>query len=424
MQRDDILYQSYLEILNEELMPAMGCTEPISIAYCASKLRECLGRLPQKIDVFVSGNILKNVKSVIVPHTNGLHGIEAAVGVGVVAGNPDKELEVISDVTNEDITKLNEYLKETPIKVRASNNKHTLYIELIGYAEKDVARIIIRDSHTHIYLIEKNGVVLHQKEVENKRNAKNTDKTILSVEKILDFANTCHIEDVKPVLDRQIKCNMKIANEGINNNYGANIGRTILKYSPDDIISYCKALAAAGSDARMNGCSMPVVINSGSGNQGLTASVPVIAYAEKTNKSKELLYRSLVLSNLCTTHIKNNIGKLSAYCGVVIAGSCSGAAIAYLEGATLEQISNTIVNSLAIISGVVCDGAKSSCAAKIASSVEAGFLGYYMSKEGNNFFSGDGIVKRGVEKTIEAVGKLARVGMCETDKEIIHIMLD
>ena len=238
------------------------------------------------------------------------------------------------------------------------------------------------------------------------------------------FADQLNVDDVMNVLGRQVRYNMAIANEGIANHYGANIGKTLLKHGNGDILAYCKALASAASDARMNGCEMPVVINSGSGNQGLTASVPVIAYAEKTNKSQELLYRSLVLSNLCTTHIKNNIGKLSAYCGVVIAGSCSGAAIAYLEGATLEQISNTIVNSLAIISGVVCDGAKSSCAAKIASSVEAGFLGYYMSKEGNNFFSGDGIVKRGVEKIIEAVGKLARVGMCETDKEIIHIMLD
>lgn len=424
MQRNDTLYQNYLEILSEELIPAMGCTEPIAIAYCASKLRECLGFPPQKIDVLVSGNILKNVKSVIVPHTNGLHGIEAAVGVGIIAGNPDKDLEVISEVTSEQISELHAYLKITPIKIKPSHNEHTLYVELTGYHEDQFARVIIRDSHTHVYLIEKNGVVIQKREVENKRNAKNTDKTILSVEKIYDFANTCLIEDVKPILDRQIKCNMSISTEGINNKYGANIGATILKYCPNDLMTYCKALAAAGSDARMNGCNMPVVINSGSGNQGLTASVPVIAYAQKTNKPEELLYRALVLSNLCTTHVKNNIGKLSAYCGVVIAGSCSGAAIAYLEGGDLEQLSNTIVNSLAIISGVVCDGAKSSCAAKIASSVEAGFLGYYMSKEGNNFFSGDGIVKHGVEKTIEAVGKLARVGMCETDKEIIHIMLD
>ncbi len=424
MKTNDALYQNYVEILNEELVPAMGCTEPIALAYCASVLKHHLGQLPTRVEVIVSGNIIKNVKSVTVPHTKGMHGIESAVAVGLIAGNHLHELEVLKDVTNEQIAQIKPYLQQTSMTITPAENNHALYIELVGATQTDQVRVILQDSHTHIYLIEKNGTVLQKNEKENKANTKNADTSLLNVQNIVEFAQIAKIEDVQKVLDRQIACNMAIAKEGIANNYGANIGQTILKYSNGDIMSYAKALASAGSDARMNGCSMPVIINSGSGNQGLTASVPVIAYANKTNKTKEQLYRALIVSNLCTIHIKNNIGVLSAYCGVVIAGACCGAGISYLEGGNLDDISNTIVNTLAIISGVVCDGAKSSCAAKIASSVEAGFLGYYMTMEGNNFFVGDGIVKNGVENTIEAVGALARKGMCETDKEIINIMLD
>lgn len=424
MKINDSLYQSYVDILNEELVPAMGCTEPIALAYCAAVLKHHLGALPTKLDIIVSGNIIKNVKSVTVPHTKGMHGIEAAVAVGLIAGNHLHELEVLKDVTEQQIAQITPYMQQTSMTLTPATNDHALYIELVGYTKDDNARVILRDSHTHIYLVEKNGVILHKNEVENKVNTKNADTTLLNVESIVEFARIANIDDVKKVLDRQISYNMAIAKEGLTNNYGANIGQTILKYSGNDVMSYAKALAAAGSDARMNGCSMPVIINSGSGNQGLTASLPVIAYAERTNKSQEQLYRALIVANLCTIHIKNNIGVLSAYCGVVIAGACCGAGISYLEGGDLDDISNTIVNTLAIISGVVCDGAKSSCAAKISSSVEAAFLGYYMTREGNNFFGGDGIVKKGVEKTIAAVGTLAKKGMCETDKEIIHIMLD
>ena len=422
MEFKDLTYNTYVEILKEELIPAMGCTEPIAIAFCASNVKEVLGHIPSRIEVYASGNIIKNVKSVIVPHTNGNHGIEAAVGIGILAGNSNAELEVIAKASQKDIEKLPSYLANTPISVKAADTTHTLYIEIIGYYNDEYARVIVRDSHTHIYLIEKNNQIIYKNKVEIKTNVTSQDKTLLNVKDIIKFADMVNIDDVKKTLDRQIKYNMAIAKEGIKNNYGANIGKTILKYGKNDKIQYCKALAAAGSDARMNGCEMPVVINSGSGNQGITASVPVVAYAKKTKKDKELLYRALVVSNLITIHIKNNIGKLSAFCGVVIAGSGCGCGIAYLEGGKEKEIAHTIVNSLAIISGVLCDGAKSSCAAKIASSVEAGIFGYYMYKEGNQFLSGEGIIKKGVENTIKTIGDIARVGMCETDKEIISIM--
>ena len=422
MVKNDLLYETYVEILKEELVPAMGCTEPIAIAYCASKLRDTLEGLPSELEIYVSGNIIKNVKSVTVPNTNGRHGIEAAACIGIVAGDSSKELEVIVNAKKESIDMLDYYMSNTKISLFPIENEHTLYIEIRGKYLENNARVIIRDSHTHIYLIEKNGVTLYKNEVEHKKNISSLDKSLLTVKDIIEFADLVDIDDVKETLDRQIEYNMSIANEGLRNNYGANIGKTILKYGKDDIVQYCKALAASGSDARMNGCDMPVVINSGSGNQGITASVPVIAYANRNNYSKETLYRALVVSNLCTIHIKNNIGKLSAYCGVVIAGAGCGAGICYLEGGKLIEVSHTLVNALAIISGVVCDGAKSSCAAKIASSVEASIFGYYMYKEGNEFVGGDGIVKKGVENTIKAIGELARIGMCETDKEIIHIM--
>lgn len=418
-------YRQYVDILQEELVVAMGCTEPIAIAYCASIVKDTLKALPDEIDVYVSGNILKNVKSVIVPNTNRNCGIETAVAIGMIAGNSNAKLEVIANVSKQDIDRLTSYLNETPINVQPVDNEHTLYIEIIARAGVNSARVIIQDAHTHIALIEHNGEIVYRNQKQKEDKSTSIDKSILNVADIVNFANIVDIDDIKRVLDRQIEYNMSIANEGVVNNYGANIGKTLLKYGKsDDIIVYCKALASAASDARMNGCEMPVVINSGSGNQGITCSVPIIAYAKKTGKSDEQLYRALVVSNLITIHIKNSIGKLSAFCGVVIAGVGCGAGICYLEGGNESEIAHTIVNALAINSGVVCDGAKSSCAAKIASSVEAGILGYYMYKDGNEFLSGEGIVKNGVENTIKAIGHIARVGMCETDKEIIQIMMD
>ena len=416
-------YQMFVDILNAELKPAMGCTEPIAIAYCGAKLKDTLGAIPDEIAVYVSGNIIKNVKSVKVPNTNGRVGIKVAAAIGILAGDSTKELEVIANIDNSKIADIDEYAKN--ITVKPVDNEHTLYIEIIGKKNDDTAKVIILDAHTNIYLVEKNGKILYFNDKKVEHPHLNIDKSVLNIHDIVEFAYAVDINDVKHTLDRQIEYNMAIANEGISGNYGANIGKTILKYaSDDDILAKCKALAAAGSDARMNGCEMPVVINSGSGNQGITCSVPVITYAKHIKATPEKLYRALVISNLCTIHIKNSIGKLSAFCGVVIAGAGCGAGIAYLEGGKEREINHTIVNALGIISGVLCDGAKASCAAKIASSVEAGILGYFMFKEGNQFISGDGFIKKGVENTIRAIGNLARVGMCDTDKEIIQLMME
>ena len=416
-------YNKFVDILNSELKPAMGCTEPIAIAYCASIVKEVLGGLPTDVKIHVSGNIIKNVKSVKVPNTNGKVGIRVAAAIGLVAGDAFKELEVIANSKEKDILKLECYMEQASITVYPVDNEHTLYIEIIGTLNDDVVKVIILDAHTNVYLVEKNNKVLYFNDKKVGNPVVTINKSVLNIHDIIEFANIVDIKDIKDVLDKQIEYNLAIANEGINGNYGANIGKTIMKYANNDILTKCKAMAAAGSDARMNGCEMPVVINSGSGNQGITCSVPVITYAKHLNVSDELLYRALVVSNLTTIHIKNSIGKLSAFCGVVIAGAGCGAGIAYLEGGREREINHTIVNALGIISGVLCDGAKASCAAKIASSVEAGMLGYFMFKDGNQFISGDGFIKKGVENTIKAIGELARVGMCDTDKEIIQLMM-
>lgn len=422
MQFDQNKYQNYVRILNEELVPAMGCTEPIAIAYCAALMRQTLDNLPNKVIINVSGNIIKNVKSVTVPNTLGLCGIDVACAIGIIAGNPSKKLEVIAEVSKEEALLIPNFLKNTEISINHADTEHTLYIEIIGYNNDNYSKVIIEDAHTNVVLIEKNNQIIFKNDKEFIKKKVELDHSVLNVEDIIKFADIVNIDDVKDKLDLQIKYNMAIAEEGLKNNYGANIGKTILKYG-SSIIDKMKAYAAAGSDARMNGCDMPVLINSGSGNQGITASVPIIVFARENNLSNEALYRALVVSNLCTIHIKHSIGKLSAFCGVVIAGAGCGAGVAYLEGGKFREVAHTLVNALAIISGVVCDGAKSSCAAKIASSVEAGVLGFYMFKDGNEFVSGDGIVKKGVENTIKAIGSLARVGMCETDKEIIEIMI-
>lgn len=423
MEFDQNKYQNYVRILNEELVPAMGCTEPIAIAYCAALMKEALGNIPNKIVINVSGNIIKNVKSVTVPNTLGLCGIDTACAIGIIAGDASKKLEVIANVTKEKALLIPDFIKNKDISINHAENDHTLYIEIIGYYNNEYSKVIIEDAHTNVVLIEKNNEIIFKNNKEVVRKKVELDHSVLNIEDIIKFADIVNIDDVKEKLDLQIKYNMAIAEEGLKNKYGANIGKTILKYTTGSVIDKMKAYAAAGSDARMNGCDMPVVINSGSGNQGITASVPVIVFAKENKLSDELLYRALVVSNLCTIHIKHSIGKLSAFCGVVIAGAGCGAGVAYLEGGKFREVAHTLVNALAIVSGVVCDGAKSSCAAKIVSSVEAGILGYYMFKDGNQFVSGDGIIKKGVENTIKAIGELARVGMCETDKEIIELMI-
>lgn len=424
MEKTTETYRAYIKILEEELVPAMGCTEPIAIAYGAAKGREVLGALPDEVLVEASGNIIKNVKSVVVPNTGGLHGIEAAAAAGVVAGQADLLLEVISQVTPEQQAEMRTYLKEHPVRVEFLDGELVFDIQITLRRGTDTVKVRIANYHTNIVHLEHNGQVLLDLPVEADGESGLTDRTLLSMADIYDFAQTVDIADIKELLDRQIQCNMAISQEGLTHSYGANIGQVIRAASPaDDLIAKAKSAAAAGSDARMGGCEMPVIINSGSGNQGMTASVPVIVYAQGTGASQEKLYRALALSNLITIHQKTRIGRLSAYCGAVSAGAAAGAGIAYLDGGGYEEIIHTVVNALAIVSGMICDGAKASCAGKIAAAIDAGVLGYRMYQQGQQFYGGDGILSHGVEKTLDNVGRLGKIGMRSTDKEILQIML-
>ena len=431
MDKTSKLYQAYCQILKEELIPAMGCTEPIAIAYAAAKAREVLGKEPDSVKIGVSYNIIKNVKSVIVPNTGGMKGIQSAAAAGIVAGQADKALEVISQVSAKQKQDITEFLNHMEICVEPIDQGMIFDIVIrLGYgAESAVVRIA--QYHTNIVYIEKNGEVLldhtetiNQPAVHDHTEEGLTDRSLLTVDDIYEFANTCDIQDVKDVLDRQIKYNTEISQEGLSHEWGANVGSTMLKYYGNDVRNRAIAKAAAGSDARMSGCEKPVIINSGSGNQGMTVSIPVIEYAKELNCSQEKLYRALTLSNLIAIHEKSGIGRLSAYCGAVSAGCAAGCGIAYLHDADNEGIAHTLVNALASVSGIICDGAKPSCAAKIASSVEAGILGYHMYLNGQEFRGGDGIVKKGVENTIRNVSRLGREGMRETDKEIVNIMME
>lgn len=433
MNREDIRYQSYVQILKEELVPAMGCTEPIAIAYAAAKAREVLGGIPDQVRIGVSDNIIKNVKSVVVPNTNGMRGIEAAAAAGIVGGDPDKQLEVIAEVTEAEKVALKEFLIRVPVKVEAIDNGIIFDIIVTLYKEKDVSVVRISQYHTNIVYIEKNGEVLLDMTGEEQKSTCEdltgvekglSDKSLLNIKDILEFADTCDVMDVKSVLDRQIQYNSLIAEDGLLGDYGANIGSTYLKFYGYNVRNRAIAKAAAGSDARMSGCELPVIINSGSGNQGITVSVPVMEYAKELAVSKDKLYRALIVSNLIAVHEKTGIGRLSAYCGAVSAGCAAGCGIAYLQGGDYRAIAHTLVNSLAIVSGIICDGAKSSCAAKIASSVEAGILGFHMYQNGQQFRGGEGIVTTGVEETIRNVSQLGREGMRQTDKEIVKIMLN
>ena len=416
-------YQDYINVLKEELIPAMGCTEPIAIAYAGAIAREHLGCLPERVEIEVSGNIIKNVKSVIVPNTGGLRGIEVAAAAGIVAGDAAKELKVISEVSTEAVAVIHKFLESTPITVNFSDSKKIFDIMITVYGNGHSAYVRICEFHTNIVEIREDDKYVLQKDIAVEDSLGFTDRGFMNVQEIIEFADTARIEDVKDILDLQIECNVNISEEGLAGDYGANIGKVLLKtYGTDDVKIRAKAKAAAGSDARMNGCEMPVVINSGSGNQGITASIPVIEYAKELGVSDEKRYRALLVSNLITIHLKSGIGRLSAYCGAVSAGCASGAGIAYLYGGGVDEVSHTIVNSLAITSGIICDGAKASCAAKIATAIDAGILGYHMYKEGQQFYGGDGIVSKGVEHTIKNVGQLAKEGMATTDQEILKIM--
>lgn len=416
-------YQDYINVLKEELIPAMGCTEPIAIAYAGAIAREHLGCLPERVEIEVSGNIIKNVKSVIVPNTGGLRGIEVAAAAGIVAGDAAKELKVISEVSTEAVAVIHKFLESTPITVNFSDSKKIFDIMITVYGNGHSVYVRICEFHTNIVEIREDDKYVLQKDIAVEDSLGFTDRGFMNVQEIIEFADTARIEDVKDILDLQIECNVNISEEGLAGDYGANIGKVLLKtYGTDDVKIRAKAKAAAGSDARMNGCEMPVVINSGSGNQGITASIPVIEYAKELGVSDEKRYRALLVSNLITIHLKSGIGRLSAYCGAVSAGCASGAGIAYLYGGGVDEVSHTIVNSLAITSGIICDGAKASCAAKIATAIDAGILGYHMYKEGQQFYGGDGIVSKGVENTIKNVGQLAKEGMATTDQEILKIM--
>lgn len=424
MEKTSQKYITYVQILKEELIPAMGCTEPIALAYAAAKARETLGALPERVLIQVSGSIIKNVKSVIVPNTNHLKGIPAAAAAGIIAGRPEKELEVISVVSDEEVAQMSHFLDTAVFDVEHIDNGLVFEIIVTLFKDDSYAKVRIANFHTNIVLIEKNGEVLYEKEVKVSDDSENrADRTLLDMESIWEFANTVDVEDVREVLERQIAYNTAISEEGLRGDYGANIGSVLLDTYGTDIRTRAKAKAAAGSDARMNGCELPVVINSGSGNQGITCSVPVIEYAKELNAGEEKLLRALVLSNLTAIHQKTGIGTLSAYCGAVSAGAGAGAGIAYLCGGGYEEVKHTVVNSLAIVSGIVCDGAKASCAAKIASSVDAAILGYNMFKRGQQFRGGDGIVMGDIESTIRGIGYLGREGMKETNEEIIRLMV-
>ncbi len=413
----------YAAILNAELVPAMGCTEPISIAYAAAKAREVLGCAPERAELIVSNNIIKNVKSVVVPNTGGLKGLEAAVAAGAAAGNASRVLEVISSVDDEGRRAIAEFLNDVPIRVTPADGDEVFDILVDLRAGEDSARVRITSCHTNIVLIEKNGTPLYEGDPQtDESHPEGYDE--LNVRDILEYAETCCLDPVRDALERQIAYNTAISEEGLTGRWGAAVGKTLLAMYGDDVMIRARAAAAAGSDARMSGCDKPVIINSGSGNQGMTASLPVIVYAHELGKSHEELLRGLVLSNLLTIHLKTGIGRLSAYCGAVCAGCASGAAIAWLNGGGYAEITHTLVNSLAVVSGIICDGAKPSCAAKIASAVDAGLLGWQMYCHGTQFYGGDGIVKKGVEETIRTVGRLGREGMRDTDREIILIMTE
>lgn len=422
MDRNDPRYRDYLAVLERELVPAMGCTEPIAIAYTAALARRVLERPAQRVLVSASGNIIKNVKSVVVPNTGGKKGIAVAAAVGVVAGDPDRGLEVISDVTPEQLEQLERFLAAVPIEVAHAQGENALEVTVTLFADPHYAKVQVVKEHSNVVLIERDGQCLYER---GGQAALVYDACYesLSMEGLYDFALTAEIADVQELLERQIAYNSAIAREGLEHPYGAAISSTLLSIYGSSLPVRAKAMAAAGSDARMSGCELPVVINSGSGNQGMTASLPVIEYARELQVSREQLYRALLLSNLSTIYQKIHIGRLSAYCGAVSAGAGAGAGIAYLLGGGFDHVCHTIVNALAITSGIICDGAKPSCAAKIAAAVEAGILGCQMYLRGKQFTCGEGIVCRDIEETIKEVGHLAREGMKETDQEIITMMM-
>lgn len=427
MQLTKELSQNYTTILKEELVAAMGCTEPIAIAYAAAKAYRELGEMPDHIRITCSGNMIKNVKGVTVPNSGGQKGIETAAVLGVVGGNADKMLEVIADVDDAAREKTHELVAAGICEVALAENVPNLYIKAEMWTKDHEAAVTIAEHHTDITEIEKDGrlVFIAEKSIGvKKENALTGDRTKMTLKGILDYANTVDLAEVEEILERQVRFNTAISQEGLDNPWGARVGKTILENWSDDVKSYACARAASGSDARMSGCPLPVIINSGSGNQGITVTMPVVTYAERWHLSKEKMYRSLLVSNLVSIYIKHYIGALSAFCGAVSAACGAGAAITYMSGGTYEQIGGTITNTLGNVGGIVCDGAKPSCAAKIASSVHAALLAHYMSTSMKEFLGGEGFVESDVEKTIKNMGYIGKIGMKETDREILNVMID
>ena len=425
MTLSEQIVQTYKSILKEELVVAMGCTEPIAIAYAAAVLRHALGEYPDRVRIGLSGNIIKNVKSVIVPATGGMRGIGAAVAAGLVAGCPERKLEVLCALRADDAEAIRVLLDQLPIEIYEIDSDSPFEIDLHGRTNAHEVRVHLVNRHTNITDVIRDSEDLTPRYRLNEAATETyaADRALLNVKDIVTFADEVPLDDIAPLLRRQIDMNMAIAREGLTESYGASIGRIIYADGTCILRDRARAYAAAGSDARMNGCELPVCIISGSGNQGITASVPVVVYAEAMGADEEQLLRALIVSDLITIHQKTGIGCLSAYCGAISAGCGCGTGICYLKGGKYYEIAHSLVNSLAILSGTICDGAKASCAAKIAMAVEAGIMGYEMMKAGKQFYGGDGIVTKGVENTIRNVGKLAREGMSETDREIIRIML-
>ncbi len=415
--------RAYTAVLKEELVPAMGCTEPIAVAYAGALARETLGQAPDRVELAVSGNIIKNVKSVIVPHTGGRKGLKTAVSVGICCGDAGRELEVLSGVTEEGLGEMDAFLRRAEIAVRESDSGCPFDIAVTVEKSGDTAFVRIVGTHTNVVRVEKNGRTLVDRPFTVDPVQTDEKRERLNIRDIVEYADTVDLALVRDTLKRQIDLNMDIVEAGLRGSYGAGIGKILIRSYGNSVQNRAKAYAAAGSDARMNGCEKPVVINSGSGNQGLTASVPVIVYAGECGVSEDMLLRALIVSNLVTVHLKAGIGSLSAYCGATSAGAGAGAGVCYLYGGRYDEIAHTVVNALAINSGMLCDGAKASCAAKIASAVEAGLLGMQMYMHDSEFKSGDGLTASSVEDTIRAVSEIAREGMRETDRRIIHRMI-
>lgn len=419
------IYRTYLAILRTELVPALGCTEPIAVAYAASKAAEVLGVRPERAELWCSGNIVKNVKGVVVPNTGGLKGIDAAAIAGIVGGDPSMGMQVLETVTSGHHAEIKTLLAAGFCRTRLIEEEDNLFIIAKVFAGDDSAEVFIKGSHTNIFRILKNGRALLDRDCEGGQNraASEVDHSLLNVRDIIAFADSVELADIADIISAQIEKNTRISEEGLRGEYGVSVGRMLLKHFGTDLKTRAKARTAAGSDARMSGCALPVIINSGSGNQGMTVSLPVITYAEDMELDREKLYRALVLSNLIAIHQKRSIGKLSAFCGAVSAACGSGAAITYMSNGDYAAISKTITNTLANIGGIVCDGAKPSCAAKIASAVDAAIMAHHLSAEGQVFSDGDGLVRSDVEGTIANIGRMASAGMKSTDVEILRLMI-